>query len=98
MGSKSEYRKKIRETVQNNMCPEGYHWVRPHARKKKYGFGTEYVEGHCAKNTAPVEFKITKRTTKSEINTPIIRWEKTIEEQPIEKDENDGGGENSGCK
>jgi hypothetical protein len=32
----------------NSRCPEGYHWVKGHDRKEKYGLSK--VDGYCARN------------------------------------------------
>ena len=94
MERKKMYSKRNGEMDRNHMCPEGYHWVNSHTRRKGHGFKMEYVQGHCAKNTDTKNLKVIRFTTTQNFHTPVIDTIRTIEEQPIQDDSNTNNFEN----
>lgn len=85
-----ETRRKITE---HHNCPSGQRWVSGHYRKSKFGFGTVYVEGHCARNGSQDSMKVTEVKNITKFKTPFFEVEKTITEAPVENANNYGGSE-----
>lgn len=74
-----------RENIKHQ-CPPGKRWVNGYYRRRKFGFGMEYVEGHCQKNGTSEGMKVKEVETKKGLSIPPFKFEKRVKEVPVEDD------------
>jgi len=87
---KRRKRIKINEFQGETNCPPGYHWVRGHLAKSRFGFRTHWVKAHCAKDGGPPEMEVIHQITRNKGKTPIFDRENEIVEKPMTDELPDG--------